>query len=88
MTIGLRGKLLIPIIGVIVIGFSIMSYVSYKQSYKALEGSITSGAAGSAEGLANVLGLIFSNAKIDAASIASRSAVRFFFGSVLATVNR
>ncbi len=76
MTIGLRGKLLIPIIGVIVIGFSIMSYVSYKQSYKALEGSITSGAAGSAEGLANVLGLIFSNAKIDAASIASRSAVR------------
>ena len=76
MHIGLRGKLLIPIIAVIILGFSVMSYISYHQSYLALERSIIGNAEGSAEGLANVVGLVFANAKIDAASVASRSLVR------------
>ena len=76
MNIGLRGKLLIPIIAVIVLGFSVMSYISYRQSYQALEKSIVNDAEGSAEGLANVLGLVFSNAQIDAGSVATRSLVR------------
>ena len=76
MRIGLRGKLLIPIIAVIVLGFSVMSYISYRQSYQALEKSIVNDAEGSVEGLAGIVGLVFSNAKVDAASLASRSAVR------------
>ena len=76
MSLGLRGKLLIPIISVIVIGFSAVGYINYKEAHDALETSVMSGAKGSAEGLANVVGDIFTNAKVDAATLAVRRAVR------------
>ena len=76
MAFSLRSKLLIPILVITVVSFSAVSYVSYTSSHGALEKSILNAAEGSAEGLANTVSLVFANAKIDAASLASRSGVR------------
>ncbi len=76
MKLSLRAKLLLPILAVTIISFSITGYVNYRSSYSALEASILNDAEGSAEGLANVVGLAFKTAKVDAASLAARGTVR------------
>ncbi len=76
MKLRLRSKLLIPILAVTIASFSAIGYISYTSSYAALEESILNDAEGSAEGMANVVGLIFNTARIDAASLAGRLAVR------------
>ncbi len=76
MKIGLRTKLLVPILVVVILCFAASSYMSYTRSYSALEKSILNDAGGSAQGLANLLGVIFASAKVDAASLASRAALR------------
>ncbi len=75
MTLSLRSKLLIPILAIVILSFGAISYMSYTGSYAALEKSILNDAEGSAEGLANLMGVIFSNAKVDAASVAMRTTV-------------
>ena len=76
MAFNLRSKLLIPILVITVASFSAVSYVGYNSSYNAFENSILNAAEGSAESLANIVSLVFGNAKIDAASLASRSGVQ------------
>ncbi len=76
MKLSLKSKLLIPIMVVIIISFASIGYMSYSTSHNALEASILNDARGSAEGLGSVLGLVFTTAKIDAASMADRASIR------------
>ena len=76
MNWNLRNKLLLPIVGLILLGCLFLSYLSYSIGSSALRASIANDARGEAQGLADVLELVVSGATLDAKTMASRSVVK------------
>ena len=76
MNWNLRNKLLLPILGLIILGCLLLSYFSYSIGSTALRESIANDARGQAQGLADVLELVVSGATLDAKTMASRTAVK------------
>ena len=70
----LRNKLLIPIVGLILLGCLVLGYLTYAVGSSALRASIANDAKGETKGLADVLELVVSGATLDAKTMASRTA--------------
>ena len=70
----IRSKLLVPILGVAIIGFLAMATISYYIASSSLRQSVSTSALSSANGLSSIISLVFSGAQSDALFFSSLGA--------------
>ena len=78
MKLGLKPKMLLPLLLLVAFCCGGISYLSYDRSSDALRKSVINDAEGSVEGLAGTIGLVFNAAKMDAHSLVTRGDVHDF----------
>ncbi len=76
MKLGLKMKMLIPMLAVVILSCGGISYVCYQKSSAALSAAVFADADGSAESLGKLVGLALNTARVDAATLASRNVVQ------------
>ncbi len=72
----LRNRLLVPILGVVILGLALSAIVSYSLAEKSLTKSLLNDAEGSAADLSDLLGVVINGAQSDAQLLAETSMVR------------
>ncbi len=78
MKLGLKLKMLLPLLLLMALCCGGISYISYDRASRALHQAVLNDVQGSAGGLATVIGQVFTAAKMDAYSLVTRNQVQSF----------